>query len=105
MVEFIKRNLLFCKRLLVPETVPGSDYVFEEDYVLMPLSELENFVKEQKHLPEIKSAEKFKEEGYNLGEMDDVLLRKVDELTLCMIAQQKEIDELKGKLSNFKEKK
>jgi hypothetical protein len=88
--------------ILVTETVPGSDYVFEDDYVLMPLSELEEFVKNQKHLPEVMSAKEFKENGYNLGEMDDVLLRKVEELTLYIIQQQKEIDGLKTTIKNMK---
>jgi len=79
----------------------GSEYGFEEDYALMPLSELENFVNKQKHLPEVMSAKEFAENGYNLGEMDDVLLRKVEELTLYIIQQQKEIDGLKEKLENI----
>lgn len=89
------------KEILVTETVPGSDYVFESDYSLMPLHELESFVKERKHLPEVMSANEFAENGYNLGEMDDVLLRKVEELTLYIIQQQKEIDDLKEKLENI----
>ena len=93
------------QEILVTETVPGSDFVFEEDYELMPLSELESYVKTKKHLPEVMSAEEFKENGYNIGEMDDVLLRKVEELTLYMIAQQKEIEELKKKLSSLEDKK
>jgi hypothetical protein len=72
--------------------VPGSDYVFLEDYKLMSLYELETFVNSNHHLPEVKSAKEFKEEGYNLGDMDDVLLRKVEELTLYTIDQQKQID-------------
>jgi hypothetical protein len=74
------------------ENVPASDFVFENDYELMPLYELEQFVADNKHLPEVKSAEEFKEEGYNIGDMDDVLLRKVEELTLYTIEQQKQID-------------
>ena len=87
--------------ILVTETVPGSDYVFENDYSLMPLAELESFVKDNKHLPEVMSAKEFAEKGYNIGEMDDVLLRKVEELTLYIIQQQKEINGLKEKLENI----
>ena len=75
--------------------------MFENDYSLMPLHELEYFVKENKHLPEVMSAKEFAENGYNLGEMDDVLLRKVEELTLYIIQQQKEINGLKEKLENI----
>jgi len=49
------------------------------------------------------SAHEFKENGYNLGEMDDVLLRKVEELTLYMIAQQKIIDELMEKVRSLED--
>jgi len=91
------------QEILVTQTVPGSDYVFEEDYKLMPLAELETYVNTNKHLPEVKSAKEFKEEGYSIGKMDDVLLRKVEELTLYMIAQQKIIDELVEKVRSLEE--
>jgi len=81
--------------ILVTETVPSSDYVFEEDYKLMPLTELETYVNTNKHLPEVMSAQEFKENGYSLGKMDDVLLKKIEELTLYIFQQQKEIDELR----------
>ncbi len=48
---------------------PTSDYVFESDYDLKPLEEVETFIKEYKHLPDIPSAEEFKENGVGLGEM------------------------------------
>lgn len=73
----------------VTQTVPQSDFVFEKDYNLMSLSEVEQFVKTHNHLPEVMSAEEFAKDGYSLGEMDDVLLRKVEELTLYVIDQNK----------------
>ena len=91
--------------ILVTETVPGSDYVFEDDYILMPLTELETYVNTNKHLPQVKSAEEFAKDGYSLGKMDDVLLRKVEELTLYMIAQKKIIDELSEKVRSLEEQK
>ncbi len=77
------------------EALPCSDYVFEPDYQLRSLEEVEGYVKENKHLPEVPSAAEFEENGYSIGEMDDVLLRKIEELTLYMIEQQKEIEKLK----------
>jgi hypothetical protein len=71
----------------------------------MPLADLETYVNINKHLPEVKSAKEFKEEGYSIGKMDDLLLRKVEELTLYMIAQQKIIDELSEKAHSLDEKK
>lgn len=81
--------------------LPRSDYVFEEDYKLRTLEEVEQFVKTNKHLPEVPSAAEFKENGYSVGEMDDVLLRKVEELTLYMIELKKENEALKVQNENI----
>ena len=86
---------ILCERVRVIADVPDSDHVFEEEYDLLPLSEVKQFIIENKHLPEVPSAAEFKENGYNLGEMDDLLLRKVEELTLHMIRLEGEIVELK----------
>ncbi len=86
-------------------TVPCSDHVFEKDYNLRSLEEVETFVKENKHLPEVPSAAEFKENGYSVGEMDDVLLRKVEELTLYIIEQQKLIEQLQSEVKGLKKTK
>jgi hypothetical protein len=70
------------------------DYVFEPDYDLTPLTEVETYVKENKHLPEVPSAKQMEEEGLNLKEMNLLLLKKVEELTLHLIEQQKQISSL-----------
>lgn len=88
---------ILCEELKVIADVPSSDDVFEQDYNLKPLEEVEAFIQEHKHLPEVPSAQTFKEEGYKVGEMDDLLLRKVEELTLYIIELKKEIEELKAK--------
>lgn len=72
------------------------DYVFRPDYKLMSLKDLEKYIEENKHLPNIKSERQYnKEEGVNLGELNLKLLEKVEELTLYLIQQQKEIEELR----------
>lgn len=82
------------KELVV--TLEGwSDYVFDSDYKLMPLGELEHYVSENKHLPNIPSATEVEKEGVNVGEMNALLLEKIEELTLYIIDLQKQIDELK----------
>jgi len=74
------------------------DYVFEKDYELMPISELKKYIDENKHLPEVPSAEEINERGgQDLGEMDRLLLKKIEELSLYIIQQQAEIDALKKK--------
>ena len=73
----------------------GCDYVFEADYNLMSLSDLSNFIKTNKHLPEIAPAAQMESEGINLSDMNMLLLKKVEELTLYVIGQQQEINSLK----------
>lgn len=77
-----------------------ADYVFDPNYKLMPLRDVENFVKVNKHLPEIPSADEVKTHGHKLGEMDVLLLKKVEELTLHVIELKKEIEELKKKTTS-----
>lgn len=71
-----------------------SDYVFEEDYDLETLAEIEEFIRNNKHLPGIPSAKEVKENGVDLGEMDAKLLEKIEELTLYVIEQNKRIEKL-----------
>ncbi len=68
------------------------DYVFEDDYKLPSVKDLEKYIEKNKHLPDVPSAKEVKENGINLGEMNGILLKKVEELTLYMIEQQKMID-------------
>ncbi|KXX71238.1 hypothetical protein [Flammeovirga sp. SJP92] len=75
-----------------------ADYVFEEDYHLKSLSEVEAHIKEYKHLPDVPSAKEVEENGVNVGETEAMLLRKIEELTLYTIEQEKEIKSLKESL-------
>ena len=79
------------------------DYVFEEDYDLKPLSEVEAFVKANKHLPEVPSAKEVASEGQRLGEMNAILLKKVEELTLYLIRQQATIEAQENKIEELYE--
>ncbi len=72
-----------------------ADFVFDDNYNLRSLSDLEKYIKTNKHLPNIPSAEEVKGKDLGLGEMNKRLLQKVEELTLYTIQQQKEIDKLK----------
>ncbi|WP_091134160.1 tail fiber protein [Flavobacterium anhuiense] len=73
----------------------GADFVFEKDYDLPSLESVDKFIKENKHLPEIASAEEMKKDGINLSEMNIKLLQKIEEMTLYMIEMKKEIELLK----------
>ncbi len=72
------------------------DYVFSDSHTLMPLNELEAYVNEYSHLPGVPSAKDVEENGADLGEMNKVLMEKVEELTLYIIDLQKQINEMKS---------
>jgi hypothetical protein len=74
-----------------------ADFVFHENYKLITLKEVENYIKINKHLPEIPTTKEVLENGIELGEMNAKLLQKIEELTLYTINQQKEIENLKNK--------
>jgi hypothetical protein len=74
------------------------DYVFAQDYRLPSLAEVEKFIQENKHLENVPSASEIAKDGHSLGEMDKILLMKIEELTMYLIQQQKEIEELKKKI-------
>ena len=86
----------------------GPDYVFEKyftgkselksDYIMPTLAEIENFTKKNHHLPNVPSAQEIKQNGLSLGEMSNVLLQKVEELTLYAIEQNKHAIEQNKKI-------
>lgn len=78
-----------------------ADYVFKPDYDLMPLSEVEQFIKENHHLPNVPSEKEMLEKGIHLGEMSMKLLEKVEELTLHLIELKKENEELKQRIEDL----
>ena len=78
------------------ETGTWSDFVFKNDYDLRTLEEVEQHISEKGHLPEIPNEAEVIENGINLGEMNVKLLQKIEELTLYLIDQNKEIKELKA---------
>lgn len=82
----------------------GADWVFEDDYELRSLEEVEEFVTENKHLPEIPSAENMRIYDLSLGEMNNKLLQKIEELTLYMIDLNKQVKELKAENHELKSK-
>jgi hypothetical protein len=72
-----------------------SDYVFAKDYKLASLSEVEQHIQQQGHLPGVPSAAEVAEKGVSVGDMQAVLLAKIEELTLHQIAQEKELARLR----------
>jgi hypothetical protein len=83
----------------------GADFVFEENYALPSLTETEEYVKTNKHLPGVPSAEEMQKEGMKVGELQTTLLQKVEELTLYVIELKKENEALKAEMQKLKKKK
>jgi len=79
-----------------------SDFVFKKDYALPTLEEVEKHIAAKGHLENIPSEEEVLKNGINLGEMNAKLLQKIEELTLYIIEQNKEIEDLKCQNQNFK---
>jgi hypothetical protein len=98
------KGTIHANEVRVDLNVQGPDYVFEPTYHLKPLAEIEAYIKENKHLPEVPSAKEMEKNGVQLGEMNMLLLKKIEEMTLYVIelkkrdeAQQKEIEKIKTK--------
>lgn len=111
-VTTINQTLLDKYSLFVEEGVlsedfamaPGAswaDYVFEEDYKLPHLTEVEAFIKTNKHLPNIPAQAEVEQNGYSMHVMNVKMLEKIEELTLYIIAQEKEITNLKQQLGEY----
>lgn len=83
--------------------------MFEKDYSLQSLEDVEHYINEHKHLPGLPPAKEIEENGLNLGEMDALLLQKIEELMLYNIQQNKQIasqekliNELKQEVENLR---
>ena len=79
------------------------DYVFASNYQLAPLDSVETFIQKNSHLPNVPSAQEVSEKGINLGNMDAVLLQKIEELTLYNIQMHKQMEAMKAEIATLKE--
>ncbi|WPV01706.1 hypothetical protein SNE26_07970 [Mucilaginibacter sp. cycad4] len=80
------------------EIANWPDYVFKSSYKLRPLMEVQAFIGENGHLPEIPSSQEIAEKGLNLGEVNRILLQKIEELTLYLIEKDRQLDQQNKKL-------
>jgi hypothetical protein len=83
------------RKLKITQQASWADFVFQSDYQLPPLQEVEDYINTNKHLSGIPTTEDVQKDGVDVGEMNKLLLQKVEELTLYIIKMQKEIDQLK----------
>jgi hypothetical protein len=84
--------------LITKPTEPWADYVFEHGYKAMALKDVETFAKANGHLPEVPSAAEVVKDGIDLARMNAILLKKIEELTLHAVAQEKRMEALSAKV-------
>ena len=83
--------------VFVKNPTDWADFVFEDTYFLMSLDDVEEHIKKEKHLPNVPSEKELIKQGYyDQHEINKMLLQKIEELTLYIIEQQKEIEELRN---------
>jgi hypothetical protein len=101
----VNGNAIFNK--VVVKAYPWADYVFYSNYRLRPLSEVEQYINRYHHLPDVPSAEEVEKNGVDVGDNQATLLKKIEELTLYIIEQNKKIEKLteQNKRLNQLEKK
>lgn len=88
---------IHAEEVIVDLNVPAPDYVFEKGYELHSITELENFLKQNNHLPDIPSAKAMETDGINLSEINMMLLKRIEELTLYIIDQEKRIKSIENR--------
>ena len=93
---FVSKGILTERvKVAIKNTNEWADYVFSDTYKLRSLSEVESYIKQNKHLPGVPSAEEVSQQGIDVGKMDAKLLEKIEELTLYMLELKKENQEMK----------
>ena len=95
---------IYCEEVKVQLSENWADYVFADNYKLQSLEEVESYIKENKHLPNVPSAEEVEEKGLNVSEMLKKQMEKIEELTLYVIEQNKKLEEQAQKLDEQQEK-
>jgi hypothetical protein len=89
-------------KVAVKNSEDWFDNVFNADYSLMPLTEVEKYITANKHLPDVPSTSEVMTSGIDLGKMNGILLKKIEELTLYMIEMKKELAATKKEIESLK---
>ena len=88
-------------QVLIRDVSDWPDYVFGKGHALMSINNVKAFIDKNHHLPDVPSAKEVEENGVNVAEMQKVLLKKIEELTLYTIEQQHLIEELQKKIERL----
>ena len=92
---------MVAEKVVVKLRANWPDFVFAENHKMRSLSEIESYIKIYKHLPDVPTAKEVNEKGIDVGEMNVILLKKIEELTILMIEQNKSIEALKAKINGL----
>jgi hypothetical protein len=92
---------IVCEDMLIQDSTLWGDYVFEENYALKPLEELETQIKAHKHLPGIPTATEIAQDGIVIGDMQKRMMVKIEELTLYVIEQHKKLAAQEARISQL----
>jgi hypothetical protein len=96
------KGTVHAQEVKIDLAVPAPDYVFEKDYHLMSLEDTKAYIEANKHLPEVPSAKEMEKNGVQLGEMNMLLLKKVEELTLNLIAINERLKQIENENRELK---
>ncbi|MDI1235498.1 MAG: hypothetical protein PSX81_14560 [bacterium] len=91
----------FAKRVIVNPLTGWCDYVFKPNYALRPLSSLKLFIDSAHHLPEVPNEKTILESGINLGDMQTIQMKKIEELTLYLLQLEEKVAILEEKLEKI----
>jgi hypothetical protein len=95
-------GMVGAREVKVQANAGWCDYVFEESYELKDLSELETYIAENKHLPDVPSATEINTNGIEVSEMMAIMIKKIEELTLYTIQQEKELSQMRKEILELK---
>ncbi len=98
------KGKIHTEEVRVDLSVPAPDYVFKKEYKLLSLSEIQAHIDTYGHLPNVPSAKEMETKGVELGTMEMKLLEKIEELTLYLLQQNQQIEELRKQVDNLKSK-
>ncbi|HAP62569.1 MAG TPA: hypothetical protein DCR93_24750 [Cytophagales bacterium] len=100
--DFAVGGVMVAEEVVIKQEGHWPDYVFASDYALPTLSEIKTYVEAHNHLPGVPSAAEVAETGIPVGEMNKILLEKVEELTLLLIEQGEKVEELQAEIEQLK---
>lgn len=100
---YVEEGILTEKvKVAVKDSEDWFDHVFNNEYKLMPLTDLEKYIGENKHLPDVPTTSEVLANGIDLGKMNGILLKKVEELTLYLLDLKKDLEQTKKELAELK---